>query len=258
MVEENPLDELKHEPSTPVIDKPDEKAEEKGETEEKKRSRIAQTIGEYKRKLRETELAAQEKDRIIQELKEKTLLKKEPDKDDYSDYEKYQNDKKQWEQQKEIEIEAKVTQKLRQKALEREQQVKAEETAKRWAKESAIGKKTYENFDKSEEEVIAVVRDYGAGTIRDYIVEHDEKGMGSALVDYLGNNLDKLEKIATLSPTAQAREMARIEKTLEAKPTKTVSSAPDPVNSVRGSASVSVNPSNESVSDYIRRKNGFK
>jgi hypothetical protein len=260
MTEENPLEELKHEPTTPLIEKQEEKAVsgESGEVATEKKddkSHISRRIGELKREAREAKEALEaERQRRIQ-LEEATKLKKEPDPNDYADYEKLEADKAIWRSQEKARIKQEIQQEFIAEQQEKAQREQAAKVSQEWAKQREKGAKDFDNWYEHEEDVASVVRTTGAWNIRDVILESDN---GAAIVNYLGKNPKVLKEISNLPPSAQTRRLIRIETDLEAKPRKTISSAPDPVNTVKGSASVSANPANESMADYIRRKNGFK
>jgi hypothetical protein len=262
MTEVTPLEELDNEPKTPVIetnlgdvskenegDKPDAKVIEE---KEKAKNRLSDNLKKATYNWREEERKNAVLQAEVERLRKATEIKKEPDQDEYTDFEKYQQDKQAYKEQEKARLKEELAQEMRAEQQERIQRAEAEKIAKEYGKQRALGAKNFDNWYEHEHAIGEVVQKAGAWTIRDIILDSDK---GAALVNYLGTHEEELAEIATLPMSAQTRRLLRIEAKLGASPAKKVSSAPDPVSSVKGSANVSVNPSNETTAEYIRRKN---
>lgn len=102
------------------------------------------------------------------------------------------------------------------------------------------------------EDVIATSDVPMTPAMRDAIVESD---VGPKLAYYLANNPDEATKIANMSPIGAIRALGRIEERLASSPVKKITSAPPPVGSVAGSASVTKNPDKMSAEEWLRWRN---
>lgn len=85
---------------------------------------------------------------------------------------------------------------------------------------------------------------------------------GPAIAYYLGKNVEESYRIWKLSPLAQAREIGKIEATLNVKPVAKVSSAPEPIKPVTPRATSVVRDTSDprslkdmSPSDWIAKRN---
>jgi len=87
----------------------------------------------------------------------------------------------------------------------------------------------------------------------EFIAESDH---GPDVAYWLGKNPDKADQIAEMSPVKAARELARIEAELAAKPKATPSKAPEPIAPVgsRGKSSASTLPSDDDDIETWMRK----
>lgn len=90
-------------------------------------------------------------------------------------------------------------------------------------------------------------------SMAEFIAESDS---GADVAYFLGKNPGKAFEIAQLSPIKAARELAKIESELAARPKANPSKAPEPINPVgqRGKASVSSLPSDSDDIDTWMRK----
>ena len=90
--------------------------------------------------------------------------------------------------------------------------------------------------------------------MQDAIMESD---VGPKLAHFLDKNPDEADRIATLSPVAQVRELTKLEDKLKAPAVKEPSKAPEPITPITGKASASSNdPSdNDSVDDWMKKRN---
>lgn len=225
------------------------KEREKVKTTNRLSDNIKKATWEKHEALREAKALREE----VEKLKAATKIQKEPDQDDYSDHSKWQADKQKWEEQKMAEIEAKVTQKVRGEIEQANYEKSMSEDTKAYIKGREAWAKEDENFRDYEVAVDEAVKLHRTPEIQNIILKAREKG--PAIVKYLGTNPDELAEIASASPQDRFYLMGKLTAKLETKQVKKVSSAPPPIESEKASASIKVDTSKESVSDYIRRKN---
>lgn len=194
-----------------------------------------------------------------EELKKATLLKKEPDPDDYADHDKLQNDLKQWKMQEENRIRQDERNRVRQESTQEKQQRENQERGLKWAAQQQ--KELAEDKDYLSKEKIVVnklkehaefIDSYSASNVRNLINDTDN---GTKIVAYFNSHPDKLEDILYLSPIKQLKAIADIETEVKAKSPKKISSAPAPIESVKGSATVQKDLSKETQEEYNRRIN---
>jgi len=247
MNEENPLDEIENEPTDSLINEEVEektestevegKAEEK--TEKKKQSRSAYRIEQLNTQLREQEREADKKlaeqAEELKILREQSRIKSEPDPDNYADHDQYRDDSTKWKKQED----AKTRQEIRNEILEENRKAKHKEEADKMAENYAEKKReangVYDNYQASEDKVIEVLRSHGdfAAQIQRSILRAKHS---TAIVNYFGENLDKLQELAFKSPEDQAETVWDLNKQLSAKTLKTKSTAPNPTRSEKGGA----------------------
>lgn len=102
------------------------------------------------------------------------------------------------------------------------------------------------------EDVIAASDVPMTPAMRDAIFESD---VGPKLAYYLASNPDEAIKIANMSPIGAIRALGRIEERLALSPVKKITSAPPPVASVAGTASVTKNPDKMTPEEWLRWRN---
>lgn len=115
-------------------------------------------------------------------------------------------------------------------------------------------------FSKNKEtsdmnEIVEELKQYPFSTGLDQLVIYSE--FGPQVAYELGKNIKELDRINALGPVAQAREIGKIEARIEArlskpKETKKVSSAPDPISTVKGKGTIAKKTISEMSDDeYI-------
>jgi outer membrane translocation and assembly module TamA len=87
----------------------------------------------------------------------------------------------------------------------------------------------------------------------EYIADSD---LGADVAYYLGKNPMKAQQIAALSPVKAARELAKLESELAARPKATPSKAPDPIKPVgsRGSSASALPSDDDDISTWMRKE----
>ena len=226
--------------------KPEEaKPEEKPEEQEKKNKVSArQRINELTRARGDRDRIIEEKDRRIAELEKGQRIEKKPQEDDFDTFDDYskQNDRYSRQQQddKQTEIDRLADQKVAQRAAEARQLERGEI----WAGHKSKGIKKYENFQDSEDYVVAVANHYRNPGIQELILDAEDP---AAIVDYLGSNHKEAEKLAQVSLVSAARTISVLETQL--KPSKEKDKLPPPATKP-GSGSSGFDPYTATQAEY--------
>ena len=253
MTEETPQEELANEPTEPVIESNLEEKAEKPKEQKKPDNRYSKRVEELNTKFREEQREKETLAARVAELEEQSKIKEEPDPDSYVDDGKLREDQNKWKSQETARIKQEARQELQQENARKAQQEKANKVLTNYGKKRLEGDGKYEGWYESEKKVGDALQSHGehAAEVRDSILESKNS---DAIIDHFGNNPDKLQDIAFLSPREQAKAIWALDKELEGKPAK-ITSAPDPVRSGTKSAQVPANPANETTAEYIKRKN---
>lgn len=230
---------------------------------EKAKRRLSNRLREQTYHRRQAEREREELRQENAALKARTALKAEPDPDDYADRDKYAEDKEAWKKQEREKIRAEEAENLRRESAQRARQTEAEKQKEAYLSGRQDAIKEDPKFHEYEVEIDKVVEAFDAPEIQDLILA--AKKQGPKIVRYLGTNPDELEEIASASPRERAFLMGKLVAKLDAKPAKTISTAPDPIRSERGSAPRPAVPSGlafdrtkETFAQYSARKNGFR
>jgi hypothetical protein len=112
-------------------------------------------------------------------------------------------------------------------------------------------RKTHKDFDE-------VIGQQDLQITRDMVIAMADSEDPGAIAYHLGKNKREAARIAKLSPIAQAKEIGKIEAKLAAKPQqpgKKTTSAPDPIDPVKGSDSTSKAPQDMDFAEYERTQN---
>jgi len=211
-----------------------ENKEQDQEAKEKARNRLSDRLKAQTFHRREAERKAEALQRELDEIKSKTVIKREPDPDDYSDRDKYNEDREAWKNQEREKIRSEEERKLKIKQADEDRKARLDEQQKAYIAGRAEVIKEEPKFHDYEKEIDRIVEVYDAPEIQDTILA--AKKQGPKIVKYLGTNPDELEEIASASPKERIFLMGKLVAKLEAKPVKTISTAPNPTRSERGSA----------------------
>ena len=156
--------------------------------------------------------------------------------------------RERWNQQREREIREDERKRVKMEAEQAKLDRERLKIAEQWQRKKNKAVKKYENFVQSEQEVLSIIHDYGAVEMQECILESD---IGPDLVDYLGKNYDECERIAQYPPRKQARELIKLERKLEARPTQKASTAPEPIQPLStGGAKVTKSVVDMSPAEY--------
>lgn len=164
-----------------------------------------------------------------------------PKRESFADEEAYQN----------AQIEHLADQRAAQKLAERQQREQQERVASSFREKAERASERYADFDTVVNNPALQIN----AAMAEYIAESD---LGADLAYHLGKNPELAEDIAEMSPIKAARELARLETELAAKPKANPSKAPAPIKPIGASAATSKSPAEMSDAEYLkwRRKKG--
>lgn len=146
-------------------------------------------------------------------------------------------------------IEHLADQRAREKMAERERAEQSERMAESFQEKAEKAIERFPDFN--------VVVANPALTINEYMAEFiSESDLGPDVAYHLGKNPGEAARIAALSPVKAARELARIESDIAAKPKANPSKAPEPITPVgsRGKSAASALPSDDDDMETWARK----
>lgn len=280
MAEISALSELEIEPELPVVDTSEaaestinendvvvngdvEVGKSVEEEKAKARKRLSDRLREQTYHRREAERKAAELQAKLQEFEAKSKLKVEPDPESYSDRDEYNADKARWIEQEREKIRQEERDRIKNDIYRTESQKKLQADTADYLAGRALVLKDEPKLHEYEKEIDKIVEIYDAPEIQNAILR--SKKSGARIVQHLGNNPDELEEIASASPQERIFLMGKLSARLEAKTVKTISTAPNPTRSEKGSAQRvnlpagrAFNSSKESFKDYAARLNRLK
>lgn len=230
---------------------------------EKAKRRLSDRLREQTYHRRQAERERDDLKQKYEALAYKSALKSEPDPEDYSDRAKYAQDKEAWKVQERAKITAEVTQEVQQGQSKAKANAEFEKQKDGYIASRADAIKEDPKFHDYEKEIDKVVEAFEAPEIQDFILAAGKQG--PKIVRHLGADPDELEEIASASPKQRIFLMGKLVAKLEAKPIKTISTAPNPTRSEKGSAprmgvpsGKTFDSSKESFRDYSKRINGIR
>lgn len=255
----HPLD-----PSAPQEDPPEQttegEVEAEGEQEEKKETknytqeevdrivRKAKKNASYlARKEAEAELYRQQVERSTQRAPE-PVQDAAPKREDFDDYETYLEARADYKAEQKVKAVLAEQQSRTQYAT---QQSSEAQRLARYQQDLDKARSSIPDFDEVTGEADVPVTQ----TMRDAILESE---VGALLTYHLAKNPAEAERIARLSPVAQAKALGAIEASLAVKPAPRVSKAPAPIKPISGSSGGHADPAKMSMDDYMayRKKTG--
>lgn len=221
-------------------EKPEAKAEEaKPEAEEEKKK----LSGAQRHKLREQRLISElaERDRQIEELRSKAPGEKSSDAAGAPKEEDFNGDYFAWQRA----LTAFEAGKAASEAIAK--QFKTREDSERVQKQSEVARERAVAHAERVEDAREVITDFdevmgemkGVNVRQDLIDEIMSSDKSALLAYHLAKNPDKLHAMNSMSPRELAREMGRLEATVQLPTAKKQTSAPPPLTAVKGGASPS-------------------
>lgn len=232
---------IKTEPDTP------EATAAEGDVEQQKQDEPAKTFTQaevdalvQKRLLKEERRVHRRIEQQMREAQQQQVRQQPPDRQAFQDDEAYFR----------AQIEHLAEQKATEKLAERQARQEAERRSESFLQKSDKASERYPDFQ-------AVVNNPSlpvSEAMAEFIVDSDQ---GAEVAYFLGKNPGKAYEISQLSPVRAARELAKIEADLAARPQARVSRAPEPITPVgsRGRASSSSLPSDDDdIATWMRKE----
>jgi len=247
-------EEVKVPVETPEPPKKEEEAK-KPEVEAKEEEK-AKPKGGFQRKIDRQHKEIKERDERIAALEAQLAGKEvpretsddEPKETDFAEYKDYVKAVTRWELRQEMK-------RAEEEETETSQQEHAKETFEKYNERLAQAEAKYDDWDEMVEVASGITIPQSAQVC---IIEAEN---GPDVVYYLAKNPEMAKKLAEMSDARQAVEIGRISAKLEGSEVKEEatkkpkSNAPPPIDPVGGHARSEVNVDNESIEDYIVRKN---
>ena len=227
---------------------PEAEAEERKSKSAERRERRKAQLDELRQSEAAATTAAEDANKRIADLKQAAASIPKPKQADYSDFEQYQADITAFRMAEMID--GRELQKLEADAKAHFAKVNDAKTtqkqadAQNWAAQQEEGRAKYPDFDQ----VVATDALKISATMAEMIVQSDD---GDEVAYYLGKNPDVAAQIYAMgTPVEVARAMGRLEAQVSAPKPKMTSTAPAPVNPVKGKATASQDPENMGPAAY--------
>lgn len=218
-----------------------------GEVDKTKQDEPAKTFTQaevdalvQKRLLKEERRVHRRIEQQMREAQQQQTLQQTPERSAYQDDEAYLR----------AHIEHLAEQKAAEKLAERQVRQEAERRSESFLQKADKAAERYPDFQAVVSNPSLPVNE----AMAEFIAESDQ---GAEVAYFLGKNPGKAYEIAQLSPVRAARELAKIEADLAARPQARVSRAPEPITPVgsRGKASTSSLPSDDDdIESWMRKE----
>lgn len=220
-------------------------AKPEGETEGK-RNRFQERISDLVRQREEARKQAEwfrtELEKLRQPDQKPAQAEGKPVPASFNSYEDYLEALSDWKADQRI---SKFKSELQETESKKTEQQHAETVRSSFSSKVDAAREKYEDFDSVAFDESLPVTQF----MTQAIVETDN---GADILYHLGNNPKEAQRIASLSPIAQAREIGRLEMKLSQTPVKPkTSSAPAPINPV-GKGSTTTSPENMSTEEWMK------
>lgn len=200
------------------------------------------------RKEAEAELYRQQVERGVQRAPEAKPEDAPPKREDFDDYETYLEARADYKAEQKVKA---VLAEQQTRTQQQTQQSSESQRLARYQQDLDKARSSIPDFDEVTGEADVPVTQ----TMRDAILESD---VGALLTYHLAKNPAEAERIARLSPIAQAKAIGQIEASLASKPAPQVSKAPAPIKPISGASGGHADPSKMSMDEYLayRKKTG--
>lgn len=227
----------------PETETPSEQtAEDKKFTQAELDEIVQKRIAKFERKLEKQRIEAETRAKVLAEVNQpKIEAPSKPIPDNYTTTEDYLEALAEYKADQKF---AELTQK--QKDAERETKYKSEVERQNERKADMIrtGESKYDDF----EDVVANARTEISEPAYLAILETDN---AADIIYHLAKNPAEADRIAALSPYAQAKEIGKLEDKLASKPNK-ISNAPPPINPAKGSQSTTKSIEDMTLEEYMK------
>lgn len=209
---------------------------------------VQKRIAKLERKMERERVAQQTREQIAQEQAQKPA--DAPNKPKESDFETYGEYLEALTEYKAREI---VRNERAEAEAERSRKAQQSEAERYQARQQELVERGEEKFDDFEEAVKGDKHTYSRAAFLAML----ESDMGAELLYYLAKHPEEGQRISNLPAYAQAKEIGKLEDKLQAKPTKQISKAPEPIKPVgTGKASNDNDLSDDlPIDEWMRRRN---
>jgi hypothetical protein len=200
---------------------------------------VQKRIAKLERKLDKQRIESETRAKVLAEVNQFEPSPSKPARDSFASDEEWVEALAEWKADQKF---AELTQK--QKDAERETKYKSEveRQNERKADMIRIGEGKYDDF----EDVVANARTEISEPAYLAILETDN---AADIVYHLANNPAEADRIAALSPYAQAKEIGKLEDKLASKPNK-ISNAPTPITPAKGAQSITKSIEDMTLAEY--------
>lgn len=257
-VEENTGEQLPVTEQTEDTEKPSETLAEKTFTQAELDEIVQKRITKLERKLEKQRIETETRAQVMREVQSQPeKVADKPKVEDFTDYGDYQEALTDWKvEQKLAEIESKKAIESQKKA----QQTESERFNSRSQEIIEEGSKRYDDFDEMPEKTAAHLKSKGLQLSVEFVKTLAESDSAPDIVAHMYQNPAEAERIAALTPYAQAKEIGKLEDKLSAKKPIQTSKAPKPIDPIGGNKSSVKSVEDMSLAEYtaMRAKQGAK
>lgn len=218
----------------------EQKAEDKTFTQQELDEIVQKRIAKLERKLEKQRIETETRAKVLAEVNQpKEEVQGKPTPDQFQDYETYLEALADYKADQKF---AELTQKQKDAERQSKYQSEVERQNERKADMIQTGERKYDDF----EEVVGSAKAEISEPAFLAILEAENS---ADIVYHLAKNPAEAERIAALSPYAQAKEIGKLEDKLTNKPTK-LSNAPPPTTPVKGANSIVKSIEDMSIAEY--------
>lgn len=231
----------------PDGDKPSETGPDAAEAERKRQARDGNSTSYWRRQAekaqRQIEREREYRDRVTERLLDTQNPAQQrrpetvaaPKQDDYPDFEAYLIARAKHAVVPEVRAELmREIESVQKQRVESERQEQVKQSSAEFLRKCQAAAPRYADYDEIAGSVLSDPGFPVSNAMAEVIRESDK---GPDLLYWLGSHPEEAAKLSRLSPLAAARELGRVESTLSAPPKKTVTQAPNPPPTLKGSNS---------------------
>lgn len=217
----------------------EEKAEDKTFTQAELDEIIQRRVNKLERKLEKQRIEAETRAKVLAEVRQPVEVASKPTPEQFGDYAEYLEALADYKAEEKF---AAMTQKQKDAERESKRQSEVERQNERRADLIQTGERKYDDF----EEVVSSAKVDLSEPAYLSILEAENS---ADIVYHLAKNPAEAERIAALSPYAQAKEIGKLEEKLTSKPVK-LSNAPTPTTPVKSASSIVKSVEDMSLAEY--------
>ena len=227
-------------PNSETDTQTDQKAADKTFTQAELDEIVQKRVNKLERKLEKQRIEQETRAKVLAEINQPVAeVKGKPTADQYSDYAEYLEALADYKAEEKF---AALTQKQKETEQQSKRQSEIERQNERKSEMIQSGERKYADF----EDVVANAKAEISEPAFYSILEAEN---AADIIYHLAKNPSEADRIAALSPYAQAKEIGKLEDKLLAKPVKQ-SNAPEPVTPVKGASTTVKSLENMTIEEY--------